>query len=74
MKIDNVKATKLKRKDKIVIGGVKHKIISLTHHFGGAHERVSIQLLDPTNDDANFVHRVSLSTSASSRFTVYRKQ
>lgn len=72
MKIDHVKATKLKRKDRIVIGGVKQQIVSLSHHFGGNHERVSIQLRDPNGDD-DFLNRSSLSVSAKSRFTVYRK-
>jgi hypothetical protein len=74
MKIENVKARKLKRKDEIVIGGVKHKIVSLNLHFGGAHERVSIMLQDPNGDINEFPQRVNLSVSADSRFTINRKK
>lgn len=72
MKLENIKARKLKRGDKIVIGGVKYKIVHLSLHFGGKRDRVSMSLRDPKNDTDVFSHN-SMSVPANSRFTVTRK-
>lgn len=74
MKIENVKARKLKRGDQIVIGGVKHEIVSLTLHFGGKFKRVSITMRDPkTENNKTWSPCANLSVPASFTYTVYRK-
>jgi hypothetical protein len=69
---DNVKARKLKRKDKVVIGGIKHEIVSLNLHFGGTSERVSISLT-PAGDRPDFTKRITMSVPANHVFNVTRK-
>ena len=70
MKIENVKATKLKRGDKIAIGGTKHTITMLTLHFGGKRERVTMHMHGPDVTD----QFTNLSVPSTARFTVYRKK
>ena len=71
---DNVKARKLKRNDKIVIGGTKHKIVSLNLSFGGEHERVSIQLRPTSADRLDSHTRITMSVPADTVFNITRKK
>lgn len=64
-----VKATKLKRGDKIAISGTKYTITMLTHHFGGKRERVSMHLRRKNSDEFT-----TLNVPATDIFAVYRKK
>lgn len=64
-----VKATKLKRGDKISISARKYTITMLTHHFGGKRDRVSIHLHCAGDDQFT-----TLSVPATDSFAIYRKK
>lgn len=68
---DNIKARKLKRGDKIVIGGFKYTITMLNLHFGGKRERVSMHMHSKHDADGSFSN---MNVPADTVFNVTRKK